>query len=289
MRGYIIVLIALILSSCENSGKKNVIALLQEWEGKKIIFPSNPVFTIRGEDTVDYQIQETWKILTYIDSTGCTGCKLNISEWQKIMDTVDSFSLRPVQFLFFLSPKNGMEIYQKLRVAHFDYPICVDIEDSLNNLNNFPQIEAFQTFLLDRDNKIIAIGNPVNNNKIKELYLKIIQGGIVEKQKRGNSIKTEVNIYKSSFLFGDFDWQKEQKTSFILKNVGSKPLLIEDVNTSCGCTTVAYSKEPAQPGKEIKLDVIYKADHPEYFNKTISVHCNTEVSPIRLTVSGNAK
>ena len=38
-------------------------------------------------------------------------------------------------------------------------------------------------------------------------------------------------------------------------------------------TTVAYSKEPALPGKEIALEVVYKAEHPEHFDKTITVYC----------------
>ena len=92
-----------------------------------------------------------------------------------------------------------------------------------------------------------------------------------------------------SVSLGRFDWQEEQKATFILKNVGDKPLVIQDVATSCGCTTVAYSKEPALPGKEIALEVVYKSEHPEHFDKTITVYCNTENSPLVLKISGDAK
>lgn len=34
----------------------------------------------------------------------------------------------------------------------------------------------FQTFLLDKNKKIVAIGNPVLNPKIKDIYLNIILG-----------------------------------------------------------------------------------------------------------------
>lgn len=40
----------------------------------------------------------------------------------------------------------------------------------------------FHTFLLDKDNKVLAIGNPIHNPKVKELYLKIIQGEKVEQK-----------------------------------------------------------------------------------------------------------
>lgn len=47
---------------------------------------------------------------------------------------------------FFLCPKNGMEIYQTLRVERFKHPICIDEGDYLNKLNHFPADMAFQTF-----------------------------------------------------------------------------------------------------------------------------------------------
>ena len=37
------------------------------------------------------------------------------------------------------------------------------------------------------------------------------------------------------------------------------------------------------------LNVIYKAEHPEYFDKTITVYCNVETSPIVLRITGNAE
>ena len=36
-------------------------------------------------------------------------------------------------------------------------------------------------------------------------------------------------------------------------------------------------------------DVSYKADHPEHFNKTITVYCNAESSPILLRIAGDAE
>ncbi|WP_373834001.1 DUF1573 domain-containing protein, partial [Bacteroides heparinolyticus] len=83
--------------------------------------------------------------------------------------------------------------------------------------------------------------------------------------------------------------KEEQKATFVLKNIGDKLLVIEGVSTSCGCTTVTYSKEPVQPGKEKVLEVSYKAEHPEHFNKTITVYCNVEISPLVLQINGDAK
>lgn len=289
MRSFIVLFLGLMLFSCADSKKKEAVALLQEWEGKRIVFPSNPVFTIQGEDTVEYHIQDTYKILVYTDSTGCTSCKMKLPEWKTFINTVDSMQPRAVQFLFFIYPRNGMDIYQTLRITRFKHPICIDNEDSLNQLNHFPTETAFQTFLLDKDNKVLAIGNPIYNPKVKDLYLKIIKGEAMEQEDENKQIVTKAVVDKSFIQMGSFDWQEEQKATFTLKNTGNKVLVIQDIVTSCGCTTVSYSKEPVQPGKEVTLEVAYKAEHPGYFDKTVTVYCNAESSPLKLRINGNAQ
>jgi len=287
-KGYLILLFLLVLFSCGNSQRDNVLSILQEWEQKEIKFPSHSIFTIRDKDTVEYNLQNKYKILIYTDSVGCTSCKLYLSEWKKLIQTVDSLHPNSVQFLFFFSPKKERRINRVFWENRFDYPICVDEQDSINILNHFPSNENFQTFLLDQNNKVIAIGNPVHNLKIRELYLKIISGDdfvpVIDEK-----LQTDIRFEQESVDMGTFDWEQEQVVYFVLLNIGKEYLVIDDVTTSCGCITVEYPKEPIQPSRKIKLKVKYKSDHPEHFNKTLRVHCNAKASPFQLKISGNAK
>ncbi len=162
------------------------------------------------------------------------------------------------------------------------------MQDSLNVLNHFPSETAFQTFLLDKDNKVVAIGNPIHNSKVKDLYLKIIKGETFVQEDESKQIVTKAAVDKSFIQMGSFNWQEEQKATFTLKNTGDKLLVIHDIVTSCGCTTMSYSKEPVRPGQEVTLEVAYKAEHPGYFDKTITVYCNAEGFPLKLRINGNA-
>lgn len=146
----------------------------------------------------------------------------------------------------------------------------------------------YQTYLLDKDNRVIAIGNPVHNLNVKELYLKMFLGNEstdIIKDKKCTVIKVDKNCID----LGTFDWKHEQIANFILTNTGKELMVIEDVSTSCGCVKVDYIKEPIQPGKSLKLTVKYQAEHSEHFNKTITVYCNGKDSPIQLKISGNAE
>ena len=276
-----------VLCSCGNKREHEIISLLKKWNNKEIIFPNDAIFTICGRDTVPMPVSKDFKVISFVDSTGCTSCKLKLDEWKHFISMVDSTCSRDVAFLFYLNPKNVLELKFLFERYNFEYPVCIDVHNVFCQLNSLPELTEFQTFLLDQENKVVAIGNPIHNPKIKELYLKIIQGQPIEEEKE--TIKTQVTLPETSFIFGDFSWQEAQTHSFEVKNTGNKPLVIQDVTTSCGCITVDFTKEPVQPGGTATVKVTYKADRAEYFNKTVTIYGNAEQLPVQLHVAGNAK
>jgi hypothetical protein len=86
------------------------------------------------------------------------------------------------------------------------------------------------------------------------------------------SSQTKVVLDKKLDEMGDFDWKIPQTATFSLRNLGDHLLIIEDINASCGCTSVTYSKEPVPSGKSADIQVTYRAEHPEHFEKTITVY-----------------
>ena len=281
-------IVGLMLISCKEGKPVDVERMVKEWDGKVLNFPSEYLTYLEGNFYYDSININGFKIVSYVDSIGCTSCKLKLNMWKDLIAEFDSINAK-VSFRFYIHPSNVHELKRLLKREKFDYPVCIDEKDEFNKLNNFPSDNNFHTFLIDKSNKILAIGNPAHNDKVKELYLKLIRGESVEQEDKSKVVKTKVSIDKTSVSLGNFDWQKEQKATFVLNNAGNKPLVIEDVNTSCGCTSVDYSKEPVRSNGEIRLEVIYKADHPEHFNKTITVYCNSESSPIKLTITGDAQ
>lgn len=264
--------------------------LFQKWDGREIIYSPNMQFTLQGHDTLNLDlIKCKYKIVTYVDSVGCVSCKLNLQKWMDFASEIDSISLNGVCFQFIFQPYRLNELLLMLKQSQFKLPVCIDLKNQFSQLNNFPEDEDFHSFLLDQYNKVIAIGNPTFNFKIREFYLKIIQGEKVEQDKGTEVINTQVTIDKTSISLGRFNWQEEQKAIFTLRNTGNKPLVVQDINTSCGCTSVSYPKEPVQSGRELKLEVTYKAEHPEHFNKTVTVYCNAESSPLVLKIMGDAE
>ena len=63
---------------------------------------------------------------------------------------------------------------------------------------------------------------------------------------------------------------------FKVANVGDKPLVIEGVYVSCGCTSATYSKEAVAPGDSAVVYVsFFPKDLDGRYLKTIYVYTNT--------------
>lgn len=292
MKNIIIVcLLSVILHACTNSKDTAKVELVKKWIGREILFPNNMVFTKLCKDTVAqfWPFHSNHSIVLYADSIDCLSCRLQLEKWRHFIDDCDSIFGIHIPVLIYFGSNDMHEISHVLKKDNFVYPVCVDLKDSLNILNHFPSDIDFQSFLLNKDNEVLAIGNPVQNPKVKELYFRIIQGGTVKPINEANNNQTEASVNRRIASLGRFDWQKEQEYVFIIKNVGDDLLLIEDVTTSCGCTTVTYSKEPVRSGQTVSLNVMYKAEQPEHFDKTITVYCNAKSSPVVLRITGDAE
>ncbi len=81
----------------------------------------------------------------------------------------------------------------------------------------------------------------------------------------------------------------KQTCTFTFTNVGNAPLVINQANTTCGCTVAQYTKTPVQPGESGTIDVSYngKGKMPGHFKKTITVRSNAKKEMTRLTIEGD--
>lgn len=165
--------------SCKDNRKKEDVAkVVSEWTGKEIRLPENVPCYVFGNDTFPELcsggFKKEFKILLYIDSTGCTDCRLKLFQWKQLIAEADSLFSGKLSFLFFLHFKNRKEITYLLLRDKFDYPVYIDLENKVNTLNHFPDKLEYQCFLLNKDNKVLMLGNPVLNPKIWELYKQTI-------------------------------------------------------------------------------------------------------------------
>lgn len=114
----------------------------------------------------------------------------------------------------------------------------------------------------------------------------------VDKEERKRLKELEATLTKISFDrlkhdFGKVVEESENKTSFTVINTGNKPLIIESVSASCGCTTPTKPEKAIQPGKSDKIEVVFhpKPGQLNEQNKTVTVIANTDPKMTVLKIS----
>jgi len=81
-----------------------------------------------------------------------------------------------------------------------------------------------------------------------------------------------------------------QSFIFSFTNRGDKPLIIQDIETSCGCTTSKWTKEPVLPGAKGKIVVSYNpSNRPGEFRQTICVFSNAKNDQKFIEIKGYVK
>ena len=222
-RGLLAIIAISLFASCADDRSASVADIVSQWEGREILFPENSVFTIQGRDTVDFQFLDApYKILTYVDSVGCMSCKLQLMNWSKYIQELDSVTGSSVPVAFFINASNQKELSYITRRDGFKHPVCFDEKDELNSLNQFSADMTFQTFLLNGENRVVGIGNPVHNANVKALYYRIINGeGLPEASSRA---KTSLVLEANEIDFGRFGMGEPQTRKVQVTNTGSELL-----------------------------------------------------------------
>ncbi|WP_343636396.1 DUF1573 domain-containing protein [Fluviicola sp.] len=109
--------------------------------------------------------------------------------------------------------------------------------------------------------------------------------------KAKKDVKTEAT--KSPVAFktlkierAEIPYDSKEPFIFEFKNNGKTPLIITNVQTSCGCTAAEKPTEPIAKGKSSKIVVNYDTKRVGQFTKTITVTTNASTEPIILTITG---
>ncbi|MBP5539399.1 MAG: DUF1573 domain-containing protein [Bacteroidales bacterium] len=97
-----------------------------------------------------------------------------------------------------------------------------------------------------------------------------------------------VSVDRTVYDFGDIVLNSGPVScAFTLRNDGQKPILIDRVTTSCGCTTAQWTTRSIQPGQTGSVTITYKNDEGAFpFDKSASVFLSCSERSCVLRVRG---
>jgi Protein of unknown function (DUF1573) len=100
---------------------------------------------------------------------------------------------------------------------------------------------------------------------------------------------------------GEFQWAEEThdfgtiaqgipvKNKFMFTNNGKEPIIISNVQKTCGCTVTDWSKEPIMPGQQGFVLAEFNAAKEGPFTKAITVQSDSKTPSVKLYFKGTVQ
>lgn len=99
----------------------------------------------------------------------------------------------------------------------------------------------------------------------------------------------EIEFEKKFVDFGTLKVGDVKVVTITYKNIGKKPLILDDVISSCDCTEVEWSKAPVMPGKTGTIKATYTAKNVGLISKRLTVLSNANTDRVILQLKGEVK
>jgi hypothetical protein len=166
----IIFMLSLHLENNFNNEKKNakVTEKIDFWLGKKMFLPHY--------DSLDksYSLKNKGiKIVSYIDGN-CGKCIEEVFKWKQL--TTKNKVFDKVDIIFFINSMDFESLISFIEFKEpFPLPLINDKENVFFSRNGLADNKMFQTFMLDQNNNVLIVGNPMLGDKILQLYIRTIQ------------------------------------------------------------------------------------------------------------------
>jgi hypothetical protein len=98
--------------------------------------------------------------------------------------------------------------------------------------------------------------------------------------------KSSIKWKSTDIALGDIVQNRPITIEFELTNEGEIPVIISNVQASCGCTSTNYPKTPLLPGESSKITAVYNAAAKGVFKKQVTVFLSNMEAPVTLSFTG---
>ena len=171
IRAIIIVVISCV-AFCACNNEERVIREIKELSGREIIFPSGYVSLSCDKSlSIDSLLMQNIKIVSYIDDLPCTECGVRmLHSWIDDICDIDP----KVSYIIVVQTQQKKSLFESIDSMQLARPLMYYDTPVFGDINNLDVLARNKTFLLNRDNKIVLVGEPWNNEKLSKLYSQAI-------------------------------------------------------------------------------------------------------------------
>lgn len=100
---------------------------------------------------------------------------------------------------------------------------------------------------------------------------------------------TKIILSPDSIYAGELNLNQSAQSTLRLQNVGTSPLSIYSVSTTCSCTATEWTEKAIPPNNTTAIKIRYTAVKRGNFTHIVIVSSNAEGSPHSIPISGHVK
>lgn len=166
----IIIVVCVVLCACNN--EERVIREIKEMSGREIVFPSGYIsLSCDKSHSVDSLLLQDVKIVSYIDNLPCTSCGVRmLHAWIDNIYEIDS----KVPYIIVVHTPQKQILFESIDSMNLTLPLMYYDTQVFGDVNHLDVLARNKTFLLDKRNNIVIVGEPWNNAYLTKLYSQTI-------------------------------------------------------------------------------------------------------------------
>lgn len=173
-------LLLLVLCACNNYDR--VTAEIKALMGREITFPKGyKSLSCHDSLKVEPLLGADVKMVSYIDNLPCTSCGIKmLYNWIAEIDSME----QGLPYVIVVQTDKKEELFDIISHVSFPRPLMIYDSDVLKTENHLDVLARNKTFLLNRDNKIVLVGEPFGCSRMFDLYKQQIEALKAEYSKK---------------------------------------------------------------------------------------------------------
>jgi hypothetical protein len=96
----------------------------------------------------------------------------------------------------------------------------------------------------------------------------------------------EFKFEKETIDYGKIAQSSNGERTFVFKNIGEQPIIINKIQSSCGCTVPEKPEKPVMPGEQGEIKVSYDTKRMGGFSKQITIYSNAKTARKIIKIKG---
>lgn len=167
--------LCILILVCSCSNRDTILQKVKQMKETPITIPLGKMVYWEPEENEDEKLKDRdYRLVVFADSAQCTPCFIShLSEWYEFLSLEREGKLNVT---FIIEPKTALydETIERINKVQFLHPLYIDSNYQFRKSNpKIPEESMYHVFLLNKNNQIVLVGNPLHNKQIEEMIIEI--------------------------------------------------------------------------------------------------------------------